>query len=78
VASWGRPHASSVARALGERNGAMRPSATKPNRLDVWGDSLLNKLSSRSRKRRKREASKKRRSLLRVPRATLQVGRSES
>ena len=34
---------------------------TKPNRLDVWGDSLLNKLSGRSRKRRKREASKKRR-----------------
>jgi len=57
----------------------MRPSATKPNRLDVWGDSLLNKLSSRSRKRRKREASKKRRSLLRVPRSSAQqVGRGGS
>ncbi len=37
---------------------------TKPNRLAVWGDSLLNKLPGRSRKKRKREASKKRRSLL--------------
>lgn len=36
-----------------------------PNRLDVWGDCLLNKLPSVSRKRRKREASKKRRVLLR-------------
>jgi hypothetical protein len=33
----------------------------KPNRLDVWGDSMMNKLPSVSRKRRKREASKKRR-----------------
>lgn len=33
----------------------------KTNRLSVWGDSLMNKLSSRARKRRKREASKKRR-----------------
>ena len=40
-----------------------RPSETKPGRLSVWGNSLLNKLSSRSRKRRKREASKRRRSL---------------
>ena len=37
---------------------------TKPNRLAVWGNSLLNKLPGRSRKRRKREASKKRRALL--------------
>lgn len=37
---------------------------TKTGRLDVWGDSLLNKLSGRSRKRRKREASKKRRAAL--------------
>ncbi len=43
----------------------MKASHTKPNRLQVWGDSLLNKLSSRTRKRRKREASKKRRTLLR-------------
>jgi hypothetical protein len=33
----------------------------KPNRLGVWGDSMLNKLPGISRKRRKREASKKRR-----------------
>ena len=39
---------------------------TKPNRLDVWGHSMLNKLPSISRKRRKRQASKKRRVLLRI------------
>ncbi len=39
-------------------------SYTKPSRLPVWGDSLLNKLPGRSRKRRKREASKKRREAL--------------
>jgi hypothetical protein len=33
----------------------------KPNRLDVFGDSMLNKLPGISRKRRKRQASKKRR-----------------
>lgn len=33
----------------------------KPNRLQVWGDSMLGNLPSVSRKRRKREASKKRR-----------------
>jgi hypothetical protein len=38
---------------------------TKTGRLSVWRDSLLNKLSSRARKRRKCEASKKRRVLLR-------------
>ena len=43
----------------------MKQSETKPNRLDVWGDSLLNKLPSRTRKKRKREASKKRRVALR-------------
>lgn len=43
----------------------MKPSCTKPNRLEVWGDSLLNQLPSLSRKRRKREASKKRRAILR-------------
>lgn len=37
---------------------------TSPNRLDVWGDGLLNKLKSKTRKRRKREASKKRRVFL--------------
>jgi hypothetical protein len=35
----------------------------KPNRLSVFGDSLTNKLPSTTRKRRKREASKKRRVL---------------
>ena len=42
----------------------VKHSHTKPNRLSVWGDSLLIGLSARSRKRRKREASKKRRVLL--------------
>lgn len=41
----------------------MKPSDTKPNKLDVWGDSLLNKLRSRTRKKRKRDASKKRRAI---------------
>jgi hypothetical protein len=36
-------------------------SHLKSNRLDVFGDSLLNKLAARSRKQRKRQASKKRR-----------------
>jgi hypothetical protein len=36
-------------------------SAHKPARLPVWGDSMLNKLKSLTRRRRKREASKKRR-----------------
>ena len=39
----------------------MNRARTSPNRLDVWGDSMLNKLPSRSRKNRKRSASKKRR-----------------
>ena len=39
----------------------MKKSHLKTNRLSAWGNSLLNKLSSRSRKRRLREASKKRR-----------------
>jgi hypothetical protein len=37
---------------------------TKPNRLDVFGVSMVNKLKGKVRKRRKREASKKRRVLL--------------
>jgi hypothetical protein len=41
-----------------------KPSHTKPSHLDVWGDSLLNKLPARTRKKRKREASKKRRVIL--------------
>ena len=39
---------------------------TKPSRLDVWGHSLLNKLPSVSRKRRKRQAGKKRWALLKI------------
>ena len=42
----------------------LKPSSTKPNRLKVWGDSLVNKLGSRSRKARKRHASKQRRQTL--------------
>jgi len=37
----------------------MKPSHTKPARINVWGDSLLNKLPSISRQKRKRTASKK-------------------
>ena len=40
----------------------MRHSDLKPNRLAVWGSSMLNKLPSESR----RQASKKRRSLVRA------------
>jgi hypothetical protein len=38
-------------------------SHLKSNRLDVFGDSMLNKLAARSRKQRKRQASKKRRAM---------------
>jgi hypothetical protein len=37
----------------------------KPNRLSVWGHSMTNQLPGTTRKRRKREASKKRRVLQR-------------
>jgi hypothetical protein len=36
-------------------------STDKPNRLSVWGHAMLNQPAGRTRKRRKREASKKRR-----------------
>ncbi|MBX3357492.1 MAG: hypothetical protein KF745_03600 [Phycisphaeraceae bacterium] len=40
----------------------MKNGSENVTRLNAsWGDSLMNKLPSRSRKRRKREASKKRR-----------------
>lgn len=39
----------------------MQHSHLKSNRLDVFGDSMLNKLTARSRRQRKRLASKKRR-----------------
>lgn len=42
----------------------MKHSHTKPNKLDVWGHGMLNKLKGQTRKRRKREASKKRRQQL--------------
>lgn len=39
----------------------MQHSHLKTNRLDTFGDSLVNRLPSRSRRQRKRAASKKRR-----------------
>ena len=42
----------------------VEPSSTKPNRLKIWGDSLVNQLKGLSRKARKRRASKVRRQLL--------------
>jgi hypothetical protein len=45
-----------------------RPSQLKPNRLYVWGHGMVNKLKSLTRKRRKREASKKRRQALKQER----------
>jgi hypothetical protein len=47
---------------------ATRPSQHKPNRLYVWGHGMVNKLKSLTRKRRKREASKKRRQALKQER----------
>jgi hypothetical protein len=44
----------------GLRDAAMNPTE-KPNRLGVWGHSMMNQLPGSTRKRRKREASKKRR-----------------
>ena len=48
----------------------------KPNRLGVWGHSMMVQLPSISRKRRKREASKKRRVLARqeVGRRRMEAG----
>jgi hypothetical protein len=43
----------------------MRKAATNPNRLDGHGDSVVSKLPSKSRKQRKRRASKRRRVILR-------------
>ena len=44
----------------------MKRSVTSPTRLGGWGDSLMNKLPAISHKRRKRQASKRRRALLRT------------
>ena len=43
----------------------MQKAATNPNRLDGRGDSVANSLPSKSRKQRKRRASKRRRAMLR-------------
>jgi len=44
----------------------MKDGSTNTRRLPgrIWGDSLLNKLPARSRKKRKRQASKARRAFL--------------
>jgi len=60
----GAPAANVLRFAAGEPGLAMKHGETKPIRLEVWGDCLLNQLSARTRKRRKREASKKRRVVL--------------
>jgi hypothetical protein len=46
-----------------------RPSQHKPNRLYVWGHGMVSKLKSLTRKRHKREASKKRRQALKRERS---------
>ena len=51
----------------------MKRSETKPSKLHVSGDGTMNSLSSRSRKTRKRRASKKRRSLLKSEDASAQI-----
>jgi len=43
----------------------MRKAATNANRISGWGDSLLSHLPSTSRRQRKRQASKRRRAMLR-------------
>jgi hypothetical protein len=43
----------------------MRKAATNANRMSGWGDSLTNQLPSTSRRQRKRQASKRRRVMLR-------------
>ena len=43
----------------------MQRAVTNPNRLDGRGDSVVSKLPSKSRKQRKRRASKRRRAMLR-------------
>ncbi len=52
----------------------MERSLFKSRRLDVFGDSMLNKLPGRSRKKRKREASKKRRAAIRKENAQVEYG----
>ena len=56
----------SLALAIVEQIATLMNRETKPNRLGVWGHGMLNDLPSVSRKRRKRQASKKRRALLKT------------
>ena len=51
----------------------MRRADVNPNRLTDWGHGLMRKLSSASRRRLKRQASKKRRVLLRQQAQVLQA-----
>ncbi len=43
----------------------MRKAATNANRMSGWGDSLVHHLPANSRRQRKRQASKRRRAMLR-------------
>ena len=54
-----RPPASELGRYVYGRT--MKKSEDSSNRLTSWGNSLLNKLSSVTRNKRKRDASKRRR-----------------
>jgi len=51
----------------------MRRADVNPNRLTDWGHGLMSKLSSGSRRRIKRQASKKRRVLLRQQTQVAQI-----
>jgi len=44
----------------------MKRSAQKTNRLELSGDSMMDHLSSQARRKRKRQASKKRRARLKA------------
>ncbi len=50
----------SVGEAMTMEIGVKIPEA-KASRMDIWGDGMMGNLPSRTKKRRKREASKKRR-----------------
>jgi len=56
-----------------EREDNMRRADVNPNRLTDWGHGLMSKLSSGSRRRIKRQASKKRRVLLRQQTQVAQI-----
>jgi len=44
----------------------MKRSPTKANRMEIWADNNTDHLSSNARKKRKRQASKKRRARLKA------------